>query len=52
MHRIYVCIYTYVHTCAHICLHIHFFFSPVNWRTGLTDLLVAGLSLFPVVPGV
>lgn len=51
---IYVCVYT--HMCTHVCTHMFtyslFFFPPVNWRTGLTDLLVAGLSLFPIVPGV
>lgn len=42
--------------CTHVCTHMFtyslFFSPPVNWRTGLTDLLVAGLSLFPIVPGV
>lgn len=45
---IYTYVYTYVHTYGYTYTHTSFF--PVTWRRGLTDLLVAELSLFSIVP--
>ena len=48
VHIIYAHVYTYVHTYVYIFI----FPCELENRADINDLLVAGLSLFPIVPGV
>lgn len=52
----YMCVvvymYLYIYAYAHISEYIYTFFFPVGWRRGQTDLPVAELRIFSVVPNV